>query len=85
MDMQVLQRQVCWEATQTAVHIAGEKFAADKSMNVLECVPPAFVKEGDKLVQNTEGSPVLSRCGRHTGMCIPTLGTGCQRSGPRSW
>ena len=32
-----------------AVHIAGEKFAADKSMNVLECVSPAFVNEGDML------------------------------------
>ena len=35
-----------------AMHIAGEKFAGDKAMNVGACNPAPFLKEGDKLVQN---------------------------------
>ena len=44
-----------------AMHIAGEKFAGDNAMNVGACNPASFLKEGDKLVQNTEGPELLKR------------------------
>ena len=58
MDILLLQRHVRWKL---AMHIAGETFAGDKAMNVGACNPAPFLKEGDKLVQNTGGPELLKR------------------------
>ena len=45
------------------MHLGGEKFATEKEMGVQACNPPPFLKQGDKLVPNTEteGQALLQR------------------------